>query len=153
MDSRRCKTFTTQLFVQTVIAKTAMVNRCHIQRLLQPKSAVKKVKGSRMQLLEPFTFFWRHFVVAIIFEYSMSSPQLLYYKKNIHVKLLLRRFCSPDNPGILSNQLITHTTKAILKQSKLPILHTNKGNVAISLYEKIGYKLTRDMNWWLYSRK
>ncbi|CAI8295922.1 MAG: Uncharacterised protein [Polaribacter sp. SA4-10] len=52
-----------------------------------------------------------------------------------------------------AKQLITHTTKAILKQSKLPILHTNKGNVAISLYEKIGYKLTRDMNWWLYSRK
>jgi predicted GNAT family acetyltransferase len=52
-----------------------------------------------------------------------------------------------------AKQLITHTTKAILKQNKLPILHTNKGNVAISLYEKIGYKLTRDMNWWLYSRK
>lgn len=50
-------------------------------------------------------------------------------------------------------QLITHTTKEILKENKLPILHTNKGNVAISLYEKIGYKLTRDMNWWLYSRK
>ena len=52
-----------------------------------------------------------------------------------------------------AKQLITHTTKAILKQNKLPILHTNKGNVAISLYEKIGYKLTRDMNWWLYYRK
>jgi ribosomal protein S18 acetylase RimI-like enzyme len=52
-----------------------------------------------------------------------------------------------------AKQLRTHTTKAILKQNKLPILHTNKGNVAISLYEKIGYKLTRDMNWWLYSRK
>jgi GNAT superfamily N-acetyltransferase len=52
-----------------------------------------------------------------------------------------------------AKQLIAHTTKAILEQNKLPILHTNKGNVAISLYEKIGYKLTRDMNWWLYSRK
>ena len=52
-----------------------------------------------------------------------------------------------------ARQLITHTTKEILKEDKLPILHTNKGNIAISLYEKIGYKLTRDMNWWLYSRK
>ncbi|MDC1261793.1 GNAT family N-acetyltransferase [Polaribacter sp.] len=52
-----------------------------------------------------------------------------------------------------ARQLITHTTKEILKENKLPILHTNKGNVAISLYEKIGFKLTRDMNWWLYSRK
>ncbi|MEN8745073.1 MAG: GNAT family N-acetyltransferase [Polaribacter sp.] len=52
-----------------------------------------------------------------------------------------------------AKQLITHTSKEILKENKLPILHTNKGNVAISLYEKIGYKITRDMNWWLYSRK
>ena len=53
----------------------------------------------------------------------------------------------------LAKQLIYHTTKAILKENKLPILHTNKGNPAISLYEKLGYKITRDMNWWLYSRK
>ena len=53
----------------------------------------------------------------------------------------------------LAKQLIYHTTKAILKENKLPILHTNKGNPAISLYEKLGYKITRGMNWWLYSRK
>ena len=53
----------------------------------------------------------------------------------------------------LAKQLITHTTKAILKENKLPILHTNKGNAAIPLYKKLGYKLTRDMNWWLYSTK
>ena len=52
-----------------------------------------------------------------------------------------------------AKQLIAHTTKEILKENKLPILHTNKGNVAISLYEKLGYKLTRDMNWWLYRKK
>ena len=53
----------------------------------------------------------------------------------------------------LAKQLIYHTTKEILKENKLPILHTNKGNPAIVLYEKLGYKITRDMNWWLYSKK
>ncbi|MBP1840430.1 GNAT family N-acetyltransferase [Formosa algae] len=53
----------------------------------------------------------------------------------------------------LSKQLISHVTKDILKENKTPILHTNKGNLAISIYEKLGYKLTRDMNWWLYNKK
>ncbi|MCL7763320.1 GNAT family N-acetyltransferase [Polaribacter sp. Z014] len=52
-----------------------------------------------------------------------------------------------------AKQLIYHTTKEILKEKKLPILHTNKGNTAIPLYEKLGFKLTRDMNWWLFCRK
>ena len=52
-----------------------------------------------------------------------------------------------------AKQLIAHTTKEILKEKKLPILHTNKGNTAIPLYEKLGYKITRDMNWWLFRRK
>ena len=52
-----------------------------------------------------------------------------------------------------AKQLITYTTKEILKTKKLPILHTDKGNTAIHLYEKLGYKLTRNMNWWLFRRK
>lgn len=52
-----------------------------------------------------------------------------------------------------AKQLVAHTTKEILKENKLPVLHTNKGNTAIPLYEKLGYRLTRDMNWWLFSRK
>ncbi|MDA9056995.1 GNAT family N-acetyltransferase [Flavobacteriaceae bacterium] len=52
-----------------------------------------------------------------------------------------------------AKQLVAHTTKEILKHNKLPILHTDKGNTAIPLYEKLGYKITRDMNWWLYARK
>ena len=52
----------------------------------------------------------------------------------------------------LAKQLIWHTTKAIIKDNKLPILHTNKGNTAIGLYEKLGFKIRRDMNWWLYSK-
>jgi GNAT superfamily N-acetyltransferase len=52
-----------------------------------------------------------------------------------------------------AKQLVAYTTKEILKEKKLPILHTNKGNPAISLYEKLGYKLPRDMNWWLFSKK
>ena len=38
----------------------------------------------------------------------------------------------------LAKQLIAHCTKEILKEKKLPILHTNKGNAAIPLYEKLG---------------
>ena len=53
----------------------------------------------------------------------------------------------------LAKQLISHTTKEILKENKTPILHTNKGNLAIPLYEKLGFELTRDMNWWLYRIK
>jgi ribosomal protein S18 acetylase RimI-like enzyme len=52
-----------------------------------------------------------------------------------------------------AKQLIAHTSKEILKENKLPILHTNKGNIAIPLYEKLGYKITRDMNWWHYRKK
>ncbi len=52
-----------------------------------------------------------------------------------------------------AKQLVSYTTKEIIKENKLPILHTNKGNAAIPLYEKLGYKLTRNMNWWLFRRK
>lgn len=52
-----------------------------------------------------------------------------------------------------AKQLVAFTTKEILKKQKTPILHTNKGNPAIGLYEKLGYKLTRDMNWWLFRKK
>lgn len=53
----------------------------------------------------------------------------------------------------LAKQLIAYNTKNILKENKTPILHTNKGNLAIPLYEKLGYELTRDMNWWFYRKK
>lgn len=52
-----------------------------------------------------------------------------------------------------AKQLITHTTKEILKTGKQAILHTTKGNPAIGLYESLGFELTRDMNWWYFSRK
>lgn len=52
----------------------------------------------------------------------------------------------------LAKQLISYTTKEILKENKTAILHTNKGNLAIPLYEKLGYEITRDMNWWLYRK-
>ena len=45
----------------------------------------------------------------------------------------------------LAKQLVTHTTNEIL--------HTTKGNPAIKLYENLGYKLTRDMNWWYFHKK
>lgn len=53
----------------------------------------------------------------------------------------------------LAKQLVTHTTNEILKTGKKAILHTTKNNPAIKLYEKLGYKLTRDMNWWYFHRR
>jgi len=53
----------------------------------------------------------------------------------------------------LARQLIAYNTRQILKENKTPILHTNKGNLAIPLYKKLGYELTRDMNWWFYRKK
>jgi len=53
----------------------------------------------------------------------------------------------------LASQLIVHNAREILKENKTPILHTNKGNLAIPLYERLGFEITRDMNWWLYRNK
>lgn len=53
----------------------------------------------------------------------------------------------------LAKQLVTHTTNEILKTGKRVILHTTKGNPAIKLYETLGYKLTRDMNWWYFYKR
>ncbi len=53
----------------------------------------------------------------------------------------------------LAKQLVAHTTKEVLKTGKKAILHTTKGNGAIKLYEKLGYTLTREMNWWYFHRK
>lgn len=52
-----------------------------------------------------------------------------------------------------AKQLIYHMSKVILATNKLPILHTNKGNLAIPLYEKLGFIVSRDMNWWFFKRK
>jgi len=52
-----------------------------------------------------------------------------------------------------AKQLTAHVTKEILKENKHPILHTTKGNAAIGLYESLGFKLTREMNWWYFHKK
>ncbi|QWX83773.1 GNAT family N-acetyltransferase [Cellulophaga sp. HaHaR_3_176] len=53
----------------------------------------------------------------------------------------------------LAKQLVCYVTQQILKNNKKPILHTTKGNAAIPMYEKLGYSITRDMNWWFFHRK
>jgi len=53
----------------------------------------------------------------------------------------------------LAKQLVVHATKEILKQDKLPILHTDKGNPAIKLYKRLGFEISRDMNWWYFNKK
>lgn len=52
-----------------------------------------------------------------------------------------------------AKQLVYHVSREIIKANKRAILHTTKGNPAIALYESLGYKLTRDMNWWHFNRK
>lgn len=53
----------------------------------------------------------------------------------------------------LAKQLITYVTNKIIAENKLTILHTNKGNPAIGLYEKLGFYISRDMNWLLFNKK
>lgn len=53
----------------------------------------------------------------------------------------------------LAKQLVVHTTNAILKTGKRAILHTTKYNPAIKFYEKLGYELAREMNWWYFHKK
>lgn len=53
----------------------------------------------------------------------------------------------------LAKQLTHFVSQEIIKEGKHPMLHTTKGNPAIGLYEKLGYQLTRDMNWWYYHKK
>lgn len=52
-----------------------------------------------------------------------------------------------------AKQLTQFVTKDILKDNKHPILHTDKGNPVTKLYEKLGYEITRDMNWWYFHKK
>jgi ribosomal protein S18 acetylase RimI-like enzyme len=52
-----------------------------------------------------------------------------------------------------AKQLTAYVTTEILKEKKHPILHTTKGNTAIGLYESLGFKITREMNWWHFKKK
>jgi len=52
-----------------------------------------------------------------------------------------------------AKQLTAHATNEIIKENKLPILHTNKGNLALGLYESLGFTITREMNWWSFHKK
>lgn len=52
-----------------------------------------------------------------------------------------------------AKQLVSHTTIEILKTGKQAILHTTKNNPAITLYNKLGYQVTREMNWWYFYKK
>lgn len=52
-----------------------------------------------------------------------------------------------------AKQLTQFVTLEIIKEGKFPILHTTKENPAIKLYEKLGYNITRDMNWWHFCKK
>ena len=52
-----------------------------------------------------------------------------------------------------AKQLSQYVTLQIIKDNKHPMLHTTKGNSAIKMYESLGYKFTREMNWWYFNRK
>lgn len=53
----------------------------------------------------------------------------------------------------LAKQLVSYVTKEIIATGKHPILHATRINPALKLYEKLGYKLTRNMDWWYFYKK
>ena len=123
VDSRkRQNTRQNTLFMKASVAKTAMENWCHIHRLLLPKSAVKKGKRLQDAASGAVYLFWRHFSIALISEYGVYFPELL-YNKSIHEKLLLRRFCFSENPHISSKQFInTQQTLQELSSTRFEVL-------------------------------
>lgn len=52
-----------------------------------------------------------------------------------------------------AGQLVVHNARQIIKSGKHPILHTTQHNPAIKLYERLGFELTRPMNWWYFTSK
>ena len=89
--------------------------------------------------------------------YKKLSVLIPVYNEKDTIKACVERVLDADISDleleiIISDNNSYDGTKEILKSHKLPILHTDKGNSAIPLYEKLGYKITRDMNWWFYGR-
>ncbi|WP_299550371.1 GNAT family N-acetyltransferase [Seonamhaeicola sp.] len=60
----------------------------------------------------------------------------------------------PDHTGKgYAKQLITHTSKNIFKENKIPFLHVDNTNLGpINLYKKLGFTIRREMQYWLISR-
>jgi len=47
-----------------------------------------------------------------------------------------------------ASQLIAHTVKTIFHQNKTPFLHVVETNVAVRLYEKLGFRTRRKISFW-----
>ncbi len=53
-----------------------------------------------------------------------------------------------------AKQLVTHTTKEIIKLGKTPYLHVAASNLgAIALYQKLGFELRRQIDFWQFKKK
>jgi predicted GNAT family acetyltransferase len=51
-----------------------------------------------------------------------------------------------------AKQLVTHTTNNIFRKNKIPFLHTNADSVKnIGLYEKLGFKVRREISLWRFA--
>ena len=50
-----------------------------------------------------------------------------------------------------AKQLVTHTANNIFRKNKIPFLHTNADSAKnIELYEKLGFKIRREMSLWRF---
>ncbi len=60
----------------------------------------------------------------------------------------------PEHTGNgYAKQLVTYTAKKIFEKEKIPFLHVDQNNTGpIQLYKKLGFKLRREMQYWLISR-
>ncbi|TYA71569.1 GNAT family N-acetyltransferase [Seonamhaeicola marinus] len=60
----------------------------------------------------------------------------------------------PDHTGNgFAKQLVAYTAKKILEKGKTPFLHVDQNNTGpIKLYKKLGFKVRREMQYWLISR-
>lgn len=53
-----------------------------------------------------------------------------------------------------ASQLVTYTAEQIYRQGKMPFLHVAQANtVAIKVYEKIGFRVCREMDFWNFERE
>ena len=61
----------------------------------------------------------------------------------------------PDYTGRgYAKQLVAHTVNKIIAKNKTPFLHTESYNVgAIGLYNKLGFRKCRNMNFWILERR
>ena len=73
-----------------------------------------------------------------------------YHPDFVHLELLLVTHTDHLGKGY-AKQLVTHTANNIFRKNKIPFLHTNADSAKnIELYEKLGFKIRREMSLWRF---